>query len=159
MTRMNIWKRALLGMPLGIAVTQIISICVSYALGGSAYYPCVPELIDAYGGNELAAAVVQLLVSMGYGALCGAASIIWDIERWSLVRRTALFFGILLAGMLTAGYTACWMPHSWSGMLRYILIFAGIFAVIWVTEYAVARKRMQELNAELAKSRGKINIK
>lgn len=151
MMKKEMWSRTVLGMVIGIAISQIIALGISYAVGGTEYEPCVPELTAAVG-SELTAVLVQTLLSVALGALCGAASVIWNIESWSLVRQTGTYFAILLAGMIVVGYFAYWMPRDLSGVLRYVLIFAVIFAFIWIVEYVIGRRRVRELNEELAKT-------
>ena len=50
----KIIMRALLGAPIGLAISTIISIAISYALGGGSYRAIVPELA-ADCGSELSA--------------------------------------------------------------------------------------------------------
>ncbi len=49
----QLWKkaglRALVGAPIGLAYTTVITIIISLAMGGGQYYPVVPELTEVVG--------------------------------------------------------------------------------------------------------------
>jgi len=43
------------------------------------------------------------------------------------------------------------MPHSISGVLSYFGIFLGIYAVIWIFQYAGIRRRLRQINGKIQK--------
>ena len=58
----QIFTRALLGFPLGVAVGYIITIAVSLIWADGYYTPCVPELKELMG-SEINAVMLQALLS------------------------------------------------------------------------------------------------
>lgn len=74
--------RCLIGAPIGLALSTIITIAISLTLGDGHYYAVVPELI-ADCGTEINAVLLQAICSLLYGAAGAGASLIWEIDDWS----------------------------------------------------------------------------
>ncbi len=140
--------RGLLGFPLGVSVGYIITIVISLLFANGYYSPCVPQLADAVG-SEINAVALQAILCGLLGAGCAAASVIWDVDRWGLVKQSGLYFLVLSLLMMPIAYAAYWMEHSVRGFLSYFGVFALIFALIWVIEWLVGRSNVKKLNARL----------
>ena len=48
--------------------------------------------------------------------------------------------------MFPIAYVANWMEHSIEGILGYVGIFIGIFAVTWLTQYLAWRGKIKKMN-------------
>lgn len=142
--------RILWGFPSGMALGQIITILTSLVFGDGGYYPCVPELISM-AGSEIGAVALQAFLCGILGAGFAAASLIWEMENWSLVKQTGIYFLVISLIMMPIAYVTYWMEHSLKGLLSYFGIFVLIFAVIWVIEYAIAWQNVKKLNRTLNK--------
>jgi len=103
--------RGALGFPIGIAIGYVITICISLVWAGGYYSPCVPELAEALG-SEIGAVALQALLCGLLGVGFAASSVIWEMESWSLVRQTGVYFFIISLIMLPIAYVAYWMEHS-----------------------------------------------
>ena len=68
----KILLRCLLGAPLGLAISTIITIFISYAMGDGSYYAVVPELVRDCG-SEINAVALQAVCSLLYGAAWAGA--------------------------------------------------------------------------------------
>jgi len=146
--KMKILKRCLLGVPVGLAISTAITIAISLALGDGAYYAVVPEL-TAVCGSEINAVVVQALFSMLYGAAWAGASVIWEIERWSLLRQTVSHLIVCSLATFPIAYFAWWMPHNGAGIALYFGIFFAVYLIIWLAQYAAMRKRLKQINERI----------
>ena len=142
--------RGLLGVPIGMAIGQVVSIASSLSWGGGQYLPATPQLIEACGGL-LGAVVVQTILCGLIGAGFAAGSVVWEVEAWSLARQTACNYLISLVVMLPAAYINHWMAHSVAGVLVYFLIFTVIFAVIWLVMYLRMRRSVRAMNDKLGR--------
>lgn len=140
--------RGLLGFPIGIAIGHVITIVISLIWAQGYYSPCVPEL-TAVMGNEIYAVTSQAFLCGLLGAGCAAGSVVWEMDKWSLVIQTGVYFLIISVIMMPVAYFMYWMEHSLIGCLSYFGIFALIFAIIWVIEYLVGRRNIRKLNAHL----------
>ena len=124
--------RSLIGAPIGLSISFIITLIISVIINKGEYYPVMPKL-TALCGNELNAVVIQTVCSLIYGAAFGGASVIWDMENWSLLKQPI-------------AYCMYWMPHNFWGIAGYIAIFFFIYFFIWFSQYFAMKKRIQEFN-------------
>lgn len=140
--------RGLLGFPLGIAIGYIISIGVSLGWANGYYSPCVPELVSAMG-SEIQAVVLQALLCGWIGVGFAAGSVIWEIEAWSLVKQTGIYFLITSVIMLPVAWLSYWMEHSAAGFFLYFGIFVLIFAAVWIIQVVIGKHCVRKLNENL----------
>lgn len=140
--------RSLLGLPMGIAISYSITVMISALLADGNYYPVVPELA-AKTTSELDAVLIQLLCSAVYGAVFGGASVIWEAESWSLLRMTLTHLTVISISSLPIAWFLEWMPHTALGVVIYFAIFYGIYAIVWLSQYSVMKKRVRQMNAQL----------
>ena len=79
--------RCLIGAPLGLALSTLITVFISLTVGDGNYYAVVPSLIGDCG-SELNAVLLQTVCSLLYGAAWAGASLIREKEDRSLLRQT-----------------------------------------------------------------------
>lgn len=137
--------RCLLGAPLGLAISNLITIVISLTAGDGRFYPVVPDLITDCG-NEMNAVLLQAVCSLLYGAAWAGASAVWDNERWSLLRQTITHLLVCSLATFPIAYFMRWMPHNTQGVLLYFGIFFGIYLLIWVVQYVILKKRVRQIN-------------
>jgi hypothetical protein len=142
--------RCLFGAPLGLAIGTVITIIISLTVGDGVYYAVVPELIQDCG-SEINAVVFQSVLSLIYGAAWAGASVIWENERWSILKQTVIHLIICSAATFPIAYFARWMPHNLNGVLLYFGIFVAIYIVIWFSQYSSMKKKVQQINERLNK--------
>ncbi len=140
--------RSILGFPIGIAMGYFITIFISLSLANGDYLPCVPELVSAMG-NEINAVVLQALLCGLLGTGFAASSVIWEIENWSIIKQTAIYFMIISVIMLPIAYVSYWMEHSIIGVFSYFGIYAFIFVVAWVIQFAAGKHNVRKMNENL----------
>ena len=148
----NIIIRGTLGFLLGITMAYLITIVISLIWADGYYLPCVPELITVMK-NEIYAVIVQALLSGVLGMGFGACSVIWEIESWSIIKQTGIYFAIVSVIMIPVAYLLYWMEHSIKGFLSYFGIFVFIFIVIWVIQYIAGKHTVKKMNANLYKTK------
>ena len=136
--------RVFIGLLGGIVISYLITIGISLAIGDGSYYPCVPNLIERFG-NEITAIIIQTVLSAVLGAGFAGSSIIWEMDEWSLLKQTSIYFGIVSVLMMTVAYICEWMEHSVKGILSYFGIFFAIFIVIWIVQYLIWKIRISKI--------------
>ena len=144
----KIIKRSLLGFPLGITMGYLITILISLGWADGYYSPCVPELISIMG-NEINAVILQTILCGILGVGFAASSVIWEMDSWSIVKQTGIYFSIISVIMLPIAYFAFWMKHSVVGFLIYFEIFVFIFVIIWITLYIIGKINVRKMNGKL----------
>lgn len=145
-------KRALIGAPLGLAISTAITILISLAIGDGRYYAVVSTLTEKVG-SEIGAVILQAVLSMLYGAAWAGASVIWDADGWSLTKMTLVHLLVTSLATFPVAYLAYWMPHNAGGILLYFGIFLVVYLIIWVSQYSAMKKRIGEMNKKIGQSK------
>lgn len=148
----KIIARGLLGFPVGISIGYLITIVSSLIWGNGYYTPCMPELISAVG-TEINAVILQAVLCGIVGAGFAASSVIWEIDDWSIIKQTSVYFSVISVIMLPIAYFAYWMEHSAIGFFIYFGIFVLLFAVIWIILYAIGRSNVHKMNERLSQTK------
>lgn len=104
-------------------------------------------------GNEINAVIIQTVLCGLLGSGFSVSSVIWEIEHWSIVKQTGLYFLIISVIMLPIAYFMYWMEHSVTGFLSYFGIFILIFAVIWIVQFIIGKKNIKRMNEKLSETR------
>ena len=142
--------RVFIGLLGGIVISYLITIGISLAISDGSYYPCVPSLIERFG-NEITAIIIQTVLSAVLGAGFAGSSIIWEMDEWSLLKQTSIYFGIVYVLMMTIAYICEWMDHSVNGVLSYFGIFFAIFIVVWIVQYLIWKVRVSKIKEGIQK--------
>ena len=128
----QLWKkafqRALIGMPIGVTISTVITIIISLCKGDGHYYAVVPAL-TADLGSESCAVLIQFLCSLLYGAVFAG-----------VFQRPLT----LVSDPLDPRFDALKAdPEIYFG------IFLAIYLVIWIIEYTRMRKGVDDLNRKM----------
>ena len=142
--------RGLMGFPQGIAIGFVITILISVCVGDGTYYPVTLELI-ATMGSELNAVILQTVLCGIMGTGFAMASVIWEMDSWSLARQSGVYFFVACVIMLLIAYATNWMKHSVGGVLAYLSVFVAIFLVVWLIQYYVWKRKIRKMNDRIQK--------
>lgn len=140
--------RALFGAPVGLTISTIITIIFSLIFGGGTYY-AVPHDLATSCGSEISAVILQTVFALLYGAMWGGASVIWEMENWSLLKMTLTHLAVCSAASFPIAYLMQWMPRNIPGALCFFGLFFAVYAVIWLSQYCAIKKQVEELNSRL----------
>ena len=141
----KIIQRILIGVPVGIAMGVIISLIVSLCVGNGCFYSVAPEFAQKMG-NELNAVIVQTVLCGVLGGVFAAASVIWELDSWSLVKQSGVYFLIIGIILLPIAYVTNWMQHSIVGFISYVGIFIGIFIATWLSRFLCWKQQIKKIN-------------
>ena len=143
----KVFLRCLAGAPIGLAISTVITIIISLAMGDGKYY-AVPPQLTADCGSEIKAVIIQAVFSMLYGAAFSGASVIWDTD-WSLTKMTVVHFLICSAATFPTAYLMRWMDHSVGGVLLYFVQFVVIYVIIWIISYMATKRKIEAFNKKI----------
>ena len=144
----KIVSRVLYSFPIGISCSVGISLLLSLIFGEGKYYPFASPLV-LFTGSEVKAMLMQTILSGILGSVFGGMSFIWEMERWSILKQTAVYFLSVSIPMMGISYLLYWMEHSLSGFLLYFLIFVMVFIVVWLFNLAVYWFKVKRMNRDL----------
>lgn len=143
--------QGLLGFPLGIAIGFVITILISICVGDGTFYSVTPELMETMG-NELNAVILQTVLCGVMGSGFAMASVIWEMDSWSLAKQSGIYFSVACIIMLPIAYVTNWMKHSVGGVFAYIGVFVVIFLIVWLIQYFAWKRRIRKMNDCIKKS-------
>lgn len=103
-------RRGLFGLPIGIAIGFVITLIISACVGDGSFYPVTPELIGAMG-NELNAVILQTVLCAIMGAGFAAASVIWELDSWSLAKQSGIYF-LTISIIMLPGRLLCELDET-----------------------------------------------
>ena len=144
----KIVSRVLYSFPIGISCSVGISLFLSLLFGEGKYYPFAASLVF-FTGSEVKAMLLQTMLSGILGGVFGGMSFIWEIEIWSILKQTAVYFLSVSIPMMGISYLLYWMEHSLNGFLLYFLIFVMVFFVVWLFNFAIYWFKVRRINEEL----------
>ena len=110
----------------------------------------MPELVGDCG-SELNAVILQSVLSILYGAAWAGASVIWEMENWSILKQTVVHLVICSIATFPIAYFTRWMSHTPAGIALYFGIFFGVYFIIWLYMYSTLKKRVKEINEGLGR--------
>lgn len=145
-------KKYILSASLGVTIGTIISIITSAVFGQGAYLPLNPSsTMGAYylsNFNQVTIMFICVLVWAAIGLLFQLADKIFE-QDWSLLRMTAMHFGITALGFTPLGILAGWFPVTLGGLLFFWFIFVLVYASLFFLNYRKMERHIKEINGKL----------
>lgn len=136
-----LWKKAMILGMIGFAAGALIGVIL--------------YLTDPSGG--FAAAVPHILMGGLEGAAAMGSSVMYDIEKWSLIRATVTHFLLVFVLYFLIVVTMKWFrlddPVFW-------IVIAGMaagYAVVWLIQYLAYRRTIRKMNEDLARLKAEGN--
>lgn len=140
--------RFLIGMPIGLLICYFITLFISIGIGDGKFYPVTPVLENMFG-TQLNAVIVQTLAGLIYGGMWGGASVIWEVDSWSLTRQTITHLIVISVVSFPIAYVMGWMPQNIFGILIYCAIFFFIYFGIWLGTYCKIKAQIKQINSKI----------
>ena len=141
-------KRAFLGFIYGVFIGQTILILESLFVGDGNFYP-VSSYLVAHTNTTIAAVIAQYFITGIIGVTFAGTTVIFEMDRWSLVAQTVLHFLITSVVMFFAGFFCGWFPHTVVSTVIWFGVFIVIYIIIWISFMLYFRKKTREINQAL----------
>lgn len=113
---------------------------------------CVPAFVERIG-NELVATLLQPLLIGWIGFAFGAGSVLFEIERWSLLRQGAAHLSITAAVWIIVELI-CFAPITPPVVISFFFSAAGTYTVTWGIQYLLWRSQVRKLNEKIHERNG-----
>lgn len=141
-------KRAILGFMIGIFIGQTILIIESLMVGDGNFYAVSAYLVE-HTKTRIAAVIVQYLITGIIGMTFASTTIIFELDKWSLLAQTALHFIITSIVMFFSGFFCGWFPHTAVSTIIWFGVFIVTYIIIWISFMLYYRKKTKEINKAL----------
>ena len=135
----NMWKKAVL---LGVA---------GYVLG-----VLIGVIVILTGLSDAGHASVPYVLLCGIpGCITMGSTVIYDVEKWSLVRATATHFAVCFVTYYALAFLMGWLRFG--DRLFWIITAAMVvgYVIIWLVMYLTYKRQIRKMNEELKRLRYK----
>ena len=85
------------------------------------------------------------------GLALGCASVLFNMERFSMLKATVLHFIIILLVYVLAGFIGGWFCAWGVKLLIPVACFAGTYLITWTTVYFAIKKSADKINQKLGR--------
>ncbi|NJD01579.1 MAG: DUF3021 domain-containing protein [Ruminiclostridium sp.] len=139
--------RAAHGFAYGVLAGQIVMILISLSLEDGKFFQFVPKL-RALFNNEIEAVIAQTVLTGIIGTVFAAASLVFEIEKWSILKQCVIHFLITAAFWVPIAYLF-WLPQNIQSI---IICFAGFlvtYVINWLIQYFISRNDVKKINAKI----------
>ena len=127
------WKKgvllAVLGYALGIAIGVVIFL--------------------ANGRRDFAQALPYILLCGIPGAVAMGTSVIYEVEKWSVVRATVTHFVITFACLYLVGFALGWFRFGDAPFWIFTGVMVAAYVVIWQVQYQACKRKVRKMNEDL----------
>ncbi|MBO4899005.1 MAG: DUF3021 domain-containing protein [Lachnospiraceae bacterium] len=122
----------LAGIVIGFSIVVIIYMCGGYPMEMLADRP---------------AFLAQIIGSCLLGAVNMGATIVYDIDKWGIIRVTLTHYFISMCSFIICEKLLGWFPDS--VLFIVIAIFTVVYALIWIIMSLRGKKEVMRMNEEL----------
>lgn len=145
---MNKFHSMLMSFLGGIGICCLISVVLSIFRGDGLYYIVHPEFVKSMG-SELNAVILQYILSGCLGVVSCLISFVWNIESWTIIKKTFFHFTVMFIVFLLVAYINYWIKHDLISVLQVLIWYAGFYFVFWVFMYLYNTHKMKIINSKL----------
>lgn len=107
-----------------------------------------PYLADHFD-TEIAGVIIQYFITGILGAGFAAGSLIFEMDKWSLLKQTVLHFLISSIIMYFAGFFCGWFPHNLVSTIIWFAVFIVIYIIFLISFYTYFKKKTKEINEKI----------
>ena len=140
-----------LGFGMGVIIgVMICAFSATLTYSDGTLYLCSKELIEAVG-NPLTAFTIQAFTSGLYGILAMGGSVVYSIEKWSILKCTLIHYLAVIAGFIIMAITMRWFIGK-EGLVSMVItlgIMTVVYIVIWIANYLSSKSQLEQINKEL----------
>ncbi|MFD2654744.1 DUF3021 domain-containing protein [Gracilibacillus thailandensis] len=86
------------------------------------------------------------LASMLIGIYFSWASVIFERERWSILKQTIVHFVISIVVYFPIAIMAGWVPFNTKALLLGLGIFIGCYSIFWISFYSYFKRMARSMN-------------
>ncbi len=151
--RMRFINKAAIGFTLSVLLW--IGLCLFYMAQSGRVI--ISSTLSKSFGNDVLALIVEILLAGCIGFVGMGGSVIYEIEKWSIVRCTATHF-ILTMG--TFSFIATYLKWFEGDMVSFIIWLVAMvvaYVMIWLIQYFVFKKQVREINENLQRLKNNEN--
>jgi len=131
-----------------IAINVVIALIIIAIVNKPDFIPLVPDYAAHFESGIVALLLQTVLIGMTSAAF-GAGSVILEIERWSLLKQSVIYF-ILTAAIWAPVSIFCWRIDKYpTAFINIICSYIVSYAITWIIQYTLCKKSVAKINQKL----------
>ncbi len=143
--RKDLLIRIVGGFVSGVAIGQIVQICISIGLGKGSYIAIVPDF-SALFTSDTVAICMQIFLTGIIGVTFALAALVFEIARWSMLKQFIVHF-CMTAIVWIPIVMILWMPKTMANLFSLLASFIGSYIVTWLLQYKLSKRDIEKINA------------
>lgn len=153
----KVLKHLGVGITSGTFIGLMVSFFISLRVGEGKFYPGTPEFMAKFN-TEIEALGWSIVLWSGLGLMFSLANFIFHKDRWPIVKQTIIHFSCTYLGFLFFNVLLSWYDYTVEDLIRFTLIFIGIYTSIYVYSMLKVKLSVDEINKKLSKRGDKNDI-
>ena len=144
----NALNRGVHGFIYAIATNVILALIIMILVNKPGFVPLVPDYA-AHFDSEIVALLLQIVLIGLTSAAFGAGSVILEIERWSLLKQSIVYFIVTTAIWIPVSIF-CWGVDKYKpAFISIICSYAASYIITWVIQFSLCKKSVASINQKL----------
>ncbi|MBB1068892.1 DUF3021 domain-containing protein [Limosilactobacillus sp. RRLNB_1_1] len=139
---------AVSGISVGELFGLVFSLFFSYLYNLKDYVPSAPTFTDHFS-RPLNAVLVSVILWGMMGLVFNFGALIFNIEDWSILKRTIVNFIIYYCGFTPLAILAGWFPLNLINWLVFTGIFVMIYLIMWFINFYAVKQDLKKINRKL----------
>ncbi len=132
------------GAAVGVLIGYLTVLLVNLCMGGGVYMPAMPALTRRCG-TDMAAVLVQTLLTALIGVAFSLASSVFEVERWSFLHQCAVHFAV--TALVYVPFTMlCWYPLNLSGILGVLGSVLLTYTITYFINHWLVTRDLLQIN-------------
>jgi hypothetical protein len=130
------------------AINVVIALIMIAIVNKPDFLPLVPDYAARFESGITAFLLQTVLIGMTSAAF-GAGSVILEIERWSLLKQSIIYF-ILTAAIWVPVSIFCWCINKYTtAFISIICSYIISYVITWIIQYTLCKKSVTKINQKL----------
>ncbi|MDO5293607.1 MAG: DUF3021 family protein [bacterium] len=147
----KVLKNMIFGGLLGVFLLNLFFIFSSsfYAMLGISKYTYILKPFEEISQIQVIGVMTQMFAVLFMGAMIALCLSIRKLEQWSLAKQMLLQYITFAIGLFPFCFFMMYIERTVLGCIKYLLIIALIYAVIFAVEYVALKVNIREINENL----------
>jgi hypothetical protein len=130
------------------AINVVIALVIVAIVNKPDFLPLVPDYAVHFE-SEIVAMLLQIVLIGITSAAFGAGSVILEIERWSLLKQSVIYF-ILTAVVWVPVSIFCWGINKYTtAFISVICSYTISYIITWMVQYNLCKKSVAKINQKI----------
>lgn len=144
----NALVRGLSSFMYATAINVILALAIIAIVNEPGFVPLVPDYAAHFNSDILALLLQIVLIGLS-SASFGAGSVLLEIERWSLLKQSVVYF-ILTTVIWVPVSIFCWGINKYpTAFVSFVISYVASYIITWSIQLSLCKKSVAKINEKL----------